>query len=227
MSKSFGKNEDSTAPEDLSRHSLRALTELSHPCRDVKSFNKNEDSVAPKDGSHFSLRALLSRTISSVQRCQNRSARTKIRLLLTMVLIIHWEPCCPELCLELYHPCRNVKSFNKNEDSTAPNYGSHYSLRALLSRTISSIQRCQHRSRRMKIRLLLTMALIIHWEPCRPEPCLELYYPCRDVKSFSKNEDSTAPNYGSHYSLRALLSRTISSVQRCRGVQQERRFDCS
>ena len=68
----------------------------------------------------------------------NCSTRTKIRLLLTMALVIHWKP-CPELS----HPCRVVKAFNKSEDSAAPKYDSQYSLRALLSRNILSLPRCQ------------------------------------------------------------------------------------
>ena len=155
------------------------------------------------------------------------------------------------------------KSFNKNEDSTAPNYGSYYcfnEIPVVQRPALNYIILCaemSNRSTRTKIRLLLTMALIIHWEPC----CPELSHPFRDVEVFNKNEDSTAPKDGSRYLLRALswtissllrdvesfnkngdstapedgsryslraLSWTISSpLQRCQIIQQGRRFDCS
>ena len=100
----------------------------------------------------------------------------KIQLLLEMALIIH---------------LRGIKSFNKNEDSTAPNYGSRFSFKIPVQNYLT-LAESSKRSTRAKIRLLLKMALSIHREPC----CSELSYPCRGVKAFIKTNIRPLPKIG-------------------------------
>ena len=154
----------------------------------------------------------------------NRSKRMKSRPLLKMALIIHREP-----CLELYHPCRVVKGLNDGEDSTKMALVIYWEpCCPELSRPCWEMS---NRSKRMKIWLLLKMALVFieqplsHpcWESTRrkirlllkmalvfiEKPCLDLSCPCRLVKLFRRNEDSTAPKDSTRYSLRSPVSNPV------------------
>ena len=69
---------------------------------------------------------------------------------------------------------RDIKSIKKNKESTTPEDGSRHSLRACCPELSHPCWEMSNCSTRTKIRLLLKMDVVIHWEPC----CPELSHPC-------------------------------------------------